>query len=195
MLKQAWLNEKFSPLVLMFEEETVSRIREAIAEAEDGIADAQEEEGYGGALTFLVHIRELEVERIKYMLRSYFRVRLRKLEKYGMFILQNPTVLMRLSLAEKAYVERYVDLCEHHHKASFLDGIPDKLRDLTTQDADTDMVPKPRLDTHVFCKVVEDIGTFQLDPESSVELEKGALYVLPYNPIKTLLAEQSIVLI
>ncbi|KNC46501.1 uncharacterized protein AMSG_02936 [Thecamonas trahens ATCC 50062] len=78
---------------------------------------------------------------------------------------------------------------------SFLHGLPEKLRDLTTQDAEDDMIPAPNFDTHVFCKVVDTIGTFQLDQDSSVDLEEGELYLLPFKPIRDLLLDQSIILI
>jgi len=189
-LKQAWLNEKFSPHVLIFEDALVARVSEDVKEQEDVVAGELDD----GA-TFMTRLKQLELERVKYLLRSYYRTRLRKIEKFCMYILKNPVVRTRLSPAELEYTQRYVDLMAEHLNESFLNGLPEKLRDLTTQDAEDDMIPAPNFDTHVFCKVVDTIGTFQLDQDSSVDLEEGELYLLPFKPIRDLLLDQSIILI
>ncbi|KAG0300981.1 GINS complex subunit [Dissophora globulifera] len=56
-------------------------------------------------------------------------------------------------------------------------------------------ISKPRLDEAVFCRVVEDIGDFQLDEDETVILETGQIYIFRYTTIRVLLQRGQLELI
>ncbi len=73
-LKRAWINETCAPEILPYEEDLVETIRNQLGQQEQSIADASTQENE----QFMVNLYKMEVERVKYMLRCYLRVRLSK---------------------------------------------------------------------------------------------------------------------
>ena len=50
-----------------------------------------------------------ELKRVRYLLQAYHRIRLQKIEKFILHILEKEEILMRLSEKEKAYAQ--VEIC------------------------------------------------------------------------------------
>ena len=61
---------------------------------------------------------ELELERMRWLLRAYLRTRLLKINTHAFTILLSPGLKSRLTAAEVEYAEGYVTLVEEHVKAS-----------------------------------------------------------------------------
>ena len=55
-------------------------------------------------------------------------------------------------------------------------------------------VPEPNLDTHVFCRVKEDRGNFEID-QDTLDLAKDDLLIVRYRAIQALLQEDSVELV
>jgi GINS complex subunit 4 len=51
-------------------------------------------------------IVESELERVKFLIRGYLRMRLAKIDKYTLYIQQNEGLLKRLSTEEVQYMQR-----------------------------------------------------------------------------------------
>lgn len=51
-------------------------------------------------------IVESELERVKFLIRGYLRMRLSKIDKYTLYIQQNEGLLKRLSTEEVQYMQR-----------------------------------------------------------------------------------------
>ena len=68
---KAWLNEKFSPELLEHKTSIVECIIEQINHMENNIKNAKKGD-------FRIALHKLELDRIKYTLYSYLRVRIRK---------------------------------------------------------------------------------------------------------------------
>ena len=73
-LFKAWLNEKLSPELLEHKTSIVECIIEQINNMESNIQNAKKGD-------FRVALHKLELDRIKYILFSYLRVRIRKVDK------------------------------------------------------------------------------------------------------------------
>ncbi|XP_048369197.1 DNA replication complex GINS protein SLD5 [Sphaerodactylus townsendi] len=80
-LEQAWMNEKFAPELLESKSEIVECVVEQLEHMEENLKRAK-----GGDLKVGIH--RMEVERIRYILSSYLRCRLRKIEKYFPHVLE-----------------------------------------------------------------------------------------------------------
>lgn len=52
------------------------------------------------------------------------------------------------------------------------------------------VVGMPKLNTNVFVKASDDVGTQDLDG-IGIELTKGAVYYLPYRSIRTLISDEA----
>jgi hypothetical protein len=82
----------------------------------------------------------MELERVKYVLRCYFRIRLQKvihvkcdlqtvkIEKHYLFLLKNDAERSKLSTDEQRYLESFSSGINKHFQQSFLQFLPEKRR-------------------------------------------------------------------
>jgi GINS complex subunit 4 len=136
-------------------------------------------------------LKELQIDRVRYLIASYLRARLLKIEKYAEYIIDNEEIFERLSSREQKFAKEYHELEQNHLNTMFLNGLPDRLKD----SGDQNTMPEPDTRTFVFCKVREDIGQFQLGDEEIVNLNAGDTYVLQYEPIVPFIEQGQIDLI
>lgn len=125
------------------------------------------------------------------------RTRLAKLEQYHLQILKNEAMRGRLSPKELEYAKRYRKLVKGHFHDAFLRHLPSSVQSYKEMSKDVKMIPEPDLDKHVFIRVKEDIGTFELqrDPVETVSLALGDIYLLRYRPIQPLLESNQVELV
>jgi GINS complex subunit 4 len=90
-LIRAWINERHSPCLLPFQTQTVRKLIKMTV-----VNDS------------IYFISQQEIERIKFVLRSYLHVRLTKLEKYSFHYLNSDL----LSQEELDYVHQFFDLIQ-----------------------------------------------------------------------------------
>lgn len=186
LLKRAWRNEKAAPEILKFESDLIQRSREQIQLLEDTVAEDID----GGVDDLVVSLYQMDLDRTLFLLRSYLRIRLQKIEKY-MIHISKTDLWDRLSEQEQRFAKKCMDIMERHLKQSALDRLPYGYGSMLQQSVSSeedDMVPKPQLDTFVFCKTKSDVGAFQLDDtgDEIVDLVADDLYVLRYKSIKGL---------
>ena len=103
----------------------------------------------------MAHIYHAELNRVRFLLRAYYRTRLFKIERNAVHVLKEPEVLERLSEQEREYATNYANAVEEHFGAA-LGQMPDRyasmLQQIEEEDGEWDMVPSPNLDTHVFAE-------------------------------------------
>jgi hypothetical protein len=99
---------------------------------------------------------EMELDRVKFVLASYLRSRLKKLDQNIMYALSTPAVVERLSEAEMQYAAGYVDMLGDAFQKSFLDHLPPQFQSLTEKE----MIDAPDLDKFVAFRVKEHIGDY-----------------------------------
>ena len=97
------------------------------------VDDASEQPDDGEA--FGISLYQMEIDRVKYLLASYLRMRLRKIEKFVFHILGSEEEFSKLSPNEVEFASKYQEAVERHLKESCLDQIPDKFRSLAADDA------------------------------------------------------------
>ncbi|XP_021730363.1 DNA replication complex GINS protein SLD5-like isoform X1 [Chenopodium quinoa] len=184
LLKRAWRNEKSAPEILQFQSSLVLRSREQIQLMEETI----EEFTRSGFDPLIVSIYQMDMDRAQYMLRSYLRTRLQKIEK-NMIHFSKTDLWNRLSKEEQSFAKRCYENMKSYLDESVLSKLPTGYQsDLKQSNAseENDMVPEPNLDTFVFCKSDSSIGAIPLDDSADeiVDLVAGDLYVLRYKSIK-----------
>lgn len=196
LLKRAWRNEKAAPEILRFDSPLVSRVREQIQLLEETLDDFAE----SGVDDLVVSLYQMDLDRTLFLLRSYLRLRLQKIEKYTIHISKSDDLSNRLSQQEQRFAKSCTEIMEKHLEQSVLSKLPYGYDSVTRQSlssTEDDMVPEPKLDTFVFCKTKTDVGAFQLDDigEEVVDLVADDLYVLRYKSIKGLVESGRIDLI
>uniref|UniRef100_A0A7N0VHH2 DNA replication complex GINS protein SLD5 n=1 Tax=Kalanchoe fedtschenkoi TaxID=63787 RepID=A0A7N0VHH2_KALFE len=186
LLKKAWRHEKVAPEILRFETSLVQRSREQIQLMEETV----EEFAQSGVDPLTVSLYQMDLDRTQFLLRSYLRVRLQKIEKYMFYILKTD-LWNRLSEQEQKFAKRCTDDMGKHLDQSVLSKLPEGYKSIlkqSTASENDDMIPEPKLGTFVICRSNGDIGTFELDDSDGVPLELlvGDLNILRYKSIKPL---------
>ncbi|CAA2969850.1 DNA replication complex GINS SLD5-like [Olea europaea subsp. europaea] len=196
LLKRSWRNEKAAPEILKFEAALVQRSREQIHLMEETV----EEFTRNAVDPLTVSLYQMDLDRTLFLLRSYLRTRLQKIEKYVLHIQKTTELWNRLSKQEQKFAVRSVGDLTQHLERSVLTKLPDQYQSHLKQSGaseDDDMVPEPKLDTYIICRSKKFLGAFQLDDsgEEPVNIEADDLYALPYKSIKPLVESGQIDLV
>ncbi|KAK6254356.1 hypothetical protein SCA6_015661 [Theobroma cacao] len=204
LLKRAWRNEKAAPEILPFEEALVKRAKEQIQLMEETV-DEFEESGHDPLIASLY---QMDLDRAQFLLRSYLRVRLQKIEKLMFYIWKSDTYHHRLSTEEEKFAERCIRDIGKHLEETVLSKLPDNYQSLLKQSIiseEDDMVPEPQLDTFVVAKCQRATRPLFLDGsrqsagfdnrDDHFQMVPGDLCILRYRPFQEELMSGNISLV
>ncbi|CAI8589695.1 unnamed protein product [Vicia faba] len=218
LLKRAWRNEKAAPEILPFQSDLIARVREQIELMEETV----EEKSTLGTDPLSVSLYQMDLDRTLFLLRSYLRIRILKIEKYMFHIQKTDELWNRLSKDEKFFTERCSDDLKKHLEESVLSKLPENYQsrerqsiiseeddmrldifkfDLPELKSICNRVPEPRLDTFVLCRSKDYLTGIQLgdgpvdDRSKLFEMEAGVLYFICYKSIKPLVESGKIELL
>lgn len=187
-LEESWVNERLSPYLLETQQEVVDCLLEQCQNVEENFTEAS---------PFAAGIHQLEIQRIKYMVTDYIRTRVKKVEKFAEYCLEEELAkeedgIPRLSPQEFVYAREYHRNTQDHLKDVALKHMPPAFQNLDKQKSMT----VPNLNTFIFFKVKEDVNDVQIDPrEVPVDLSRDEIHISKYNPIGPLLNQGKIKLI
>ena len=190
-LRVAWINERFAPELLPHRDELVKRLRVAIDEQQERIAELGPQEALKR------HIYETEVERVAFMLRSFLRTRIQKIQKQSLHLARDAEAKSHLSSNELEFAGKYAGLFQQQidreaWAVGETDRLPETLKQITNI---SQLANPPNLDAHVFCQATRDCPPLTLDGTTDVvELNRGEIALLPYAPLRRLLDEGAVVL-
>lgn len=187
-LQRAWINEKFAPDLLPFEDALVEMVMIQLVHMEENLASADKNN-----LLYIVH--RMEVERIRFVVASYLRCRLQKIETYASYVLDSESTRQRnkkrLSDAEHKFAVDFYESVETHFYQLVVRHMPQN-----HQDDERVRRVGPNLDAHVFARARQDVGEFSLaGGEHSVNVRKGAVHLFKYRDIETLVTDGTLELI
>lgn len=164
---------------------------------------------------------EAELERVKFLLRSYLRCRLSKIDKFMLYLKQldydetNVTPLNELlSEQEQVYHSRHFAISLKLLNSSILKHMPPELQAINDTEGSVSMIDEPEWNKFVFIHVKEPSDHANEDPlleknefgklcytvtihelNEDVELNIGGIYVMRYAVIKDLLRNDKVELI
>ncbi|KAL7220836.1 hypothetical protein ACSBR2_013682 [Camellia fascicularis] len=124
LLKRSWRNEKAAPEILQFELSLVQRSTEQIQLMEETV----EESMTSGVDPLTVSLYQMDLDRTQFLLRSYIRIRLQKIEKYMAHIHKTTELWNRLSKQEQKYAQRCIEDLKEHFEKSVLSKLPDRYK-------------------------------------------------------------------
>ncbi|KAM4675582.1 DNA replication complex GINS protein SLD5 [Discoglossus pictus] len=194
-LEEAWLNEKFAPELLESKSEIVECVMEQLNHMEQNLHKA-------GPGDLKVSFHHMEIERIRYMLSSYLRSRLVKIEKSFPHVLETEKSRgedepPKLSPEEFAFAKEYMTNTENLLKSVALRHMPPNLQTVDLLKS----VPKPNLDSFVFLRVKERQESILVEPETdeqreyAIDMEVGSQHLIRYRTIAPLVASGAVKLI
>ncbi|KAF7143275.1 hypothetical protein RHSIM_Rhsim05G0134600 [Rhododendron simsii] len=86
-----------------------------------------------GSDALIVSLNQMDMDRTLYLLRSYLRTRLQKIEKYMFHIHKNTELWNRLSEQEQKFAQRCIEDLEDHFDKSVLSKLPDRYKSSVKQ--------------------------------------------------------------
>lgn len=146
-LEEAWQNETFSPELLPYQNDIVICVNDQLRYMQENLLGVDK-------ANFKATAHRMEVERIQYMLTSYIKIRLEKIEKHGAYILEQHESGQidsddLLSPDERRFARAYIASIEDYLRDVALVHMPFNQQDFTMASVDAG----PDLDEYVFLKV------------------------------------------
>jgi len=139
---------------------------------------------------------QTEIERVKFIVRSYVRTRLYKIERYARFIATNAEIQTRLTAAERDHALRHAKLTDQHFFVTVLQGLPEKQSHLDdTPLFVPSMTTEPDKTRPVFVHALQRCPRIRLPDGASLEMEKGHISLIPYLIVENLVAQGEVELI
>ena len=208
-LFRMWRNERASPELQENPEELIKEVLELIYFQAMKLAKHQESltEATKGNFAFLDCLYQMDLERIKFVLKSFLRCRLGKIEKGWAEFWPNCSTQTRsdylqtkLATFEREYLQSFASNLVSSLQESVLDRIPDKMASLDDEEmhwTGARPVASNQPDSHVICKVKTDLGEIILDPitRATAPLQTNDIFVLQYSVIKQFLESGDVELI
>lgn len=194
-LKKAWINERMSPELLEFETEVLDKIMVRVREQVEFIEEQSMNIQPGSDLKFILLVVESDLERIKFLIRGYLRVRLSKIDKYTTLISSSQELLTKLSESERNYMQRHYSILQELYKGQFLSNLPSNLQLLDDNSGGISMVEEPDLNRAVFLRVLQKVEHPITAGQDRILLEKGGVYVMRYSAIQRLLVSDIVELV
>lgn len=180
------MNEKSAPDILPYQSEMVELMLGQIAHMEENLLSVNNKNDF----RFITH--KMELERIRYIIVSYLRCRLQKIEEYSQHIINEENLRSetdkRLSMEEYQFAKDYLESIEKHFQQLVLRHIP------PSQDEDKRLI-RPNLMSHVFVKVIKDSGVVVNTNDEEVDLVKDSQHMLPYQIISDLVVKGDVQLV
>ncbi|CEP63444.1 DNA replication protein SLD5 LALA0_S08e02608g [Lachancea lanzarotensis] len=232
-----WRNERMSPELLPFPhllmQRTLRRVQEQVEHIEvlsmgylddtGGSADASDSRNATLLSKLPLLGMEADLERLRFVLRSFLRCRLAKIDKYNLYLRQfneeGAAVSLDelLSRQELEYHERHFAILLKLLNNSILRHLPPELQAVDDNDGSVKMVEEPEWTRFVFVFVsgpdpkkeqvpdprllVSETTGQQFYPVTIQELQEeaelaiGGIYVMRYNVVRELILENKVQLI
>ncbi|ESW97567.1 hypothetical protein KL918_002941 [Ogataea parapolymorpha] len=185
LLVDAWVKERTVPELLPYEQELIDRIliriRKQIELIEMNSIELQTHER---EIKLRLVVIESELDRVQFIIRSYTRTRLQKIDKYSLYIRSNDKETAKLSNNEFAYMERHLELLLELYNSQFMKNLPESLQAIDETGGGVSMIDEPDLDRPVFVQATAE-NVVEVDDEE-IELTKNGIYVVRYRAVKDL---------
>jgi len=143
-----------------------------------------------------IMLAQTEVERVKFIVRSYERTRLFKVEKYARYITSNPEVQERITAAERDYASRHAHLTDRHFYLSVLQSLPESQSHLDDAPAFMPpMITEPDKTRAVFVHALQDCPHVTFPSGASLAIGKGQIFLTPFYVVEQLVARGEVELV
>ncbi|KAF2800592.1 GINS complex, Sld5 component [Melanomma pulvis-pyrius CBS 109.77] len=186
-LTRAWVAERVAPELLphpeALMERVLGRIRKQIELVEDQTGNMDPR------ANFTLIVVQTELERFKFLVRSFLRARIKKIDTHPLHTLNQhaastATSAPLLSTAEYQYLTQHQALLSQHYATSFLGQFPAALQQLDDTTG-ISMVDKPDEDAAVFCRALREVGeVFVEGTEKRFEIKRGDVWVVRWSVVR-----------
>lgn len=116
-------NEKMAPELLPFQFNLVDRVLRMISSREQ-LIDSKRQVDQDDRFT--VNIYKMEIERVKFVMKSYLRIRLSKIERHLVYFIEKDRSEL-MSEAEQLFAFQLLEGRKSHFKTTFFKKVPHEL--------------------------------------------------------------------
>ncbi|KAF8840127.1 GINS complex, Sld5 component [Paxillus ammoniavirescens] len=191
-----WTNERHAPDILPTEEDLLSRLLDHIRSQSETVQLLRSDPSSSEEEHFRIMLAQTEVERVKFVVRSYLRTRLFKIEKFARYIMTNPEIQQRLSESEVDHARRFAKLTDQHFYHSVLQSLPESQQTLDDQPPFVpSMVTEPDKTRAVFVHARQNCPPVHLPDGTALEMQKGHISLTPYLVVEQLVARGEVELV
>ncbi|KAH8417009.1 hypothetical protein KR222_001516, partial [Zaprionus bogoriensis] len=188
ILETAWTNEMCAPELLQHQTDMLELMLSQVAHMEEQMKDLDKND-----FRFVVH--QMELERIRYIMASYLRCRLQKIETFTQYILnrdaEHEAADKRLSPEESRYAQDFVAHVEEYFNKVATQYMPNQQRGEAEQ-----RLVVPNLMSHVFLRAnVAVSGVIVGVDDEEVDLTPGSQHIIPYQLVADLIQKNQAELI
>lgn len=175
----AWLNEKFAPEILQHKSEYIDCLLLQISHMEDNIKKKLTNND------MRLFIYQQEIDRIRFIVSSYLRTRLLKIERYVINILKEESERNEderlLTKAELQFARNYAINMETLLKSVVLQHLPSSLQEFEIEK----LAVSPNLHAHVIMRANKKIdGVIIPGPtDEEVDFEEDSVHIISYKAI------------
>ncbi|KDQ07792.1 hypothetical protein BOTBODRAFT_647737 [Botryobasidium botryosum FD-172 SS1] len=195
-LTRWWINERGAPDILVWQAQLVEELLDSLHNQATMVQHIRSDPRTSEQEHFRVVLVQTEMERVKFLIRSYLRVRIHKIEKYAGYIMREPGVQVKLSSGELTHAQKYYDLISKYFHSSALEGLPENMRSLDEQLPNgRSMITEPDKDRGVFVRARKKCENVRLPNGDSLTIEKGSIHLLRYRTVEDLVARAEVELI
>ena len=193
-LRRAWINEVRCPELLPYQTDTVENIMKSLR-PQWTLISARQGQWAAGRDSYLRDILVMEADRVGYVLKSYLRVRISKIQKYARYYVMLGSSGI-LSATELKFAVNHLSITEQAFKSMFLRHLPQDDEYFQTlvasDDPGGDMICRPNLEQVVFAKVTEPIGTIATGHDETATLDKDRSYMIRYSLVQDFLRQNRV---
>ncbi|KAG6334816.1 hypothetical protein ID866_4268 [Astraeus odoratus] len=191
-----WMNERHAPDILPTEEDLLSRLLDHIRSQSETVQLLRSDPSSSEEEHFRIMLVQTEVERVKFIVRSYLRTRLFKIEKYARHIMTNADVQQRLSQSEVDHARRFAKLTDQHFFHAILQSLPESQQALDEQPPFVpSIIAEPDKTRAVFVHARQDCPPVRLPDGTALEMQKGHISLTPYWVVEQLVARGQVELV
>ncbi|KAF2204933.1 GINS complex, Sld5 component [Delitschia confertaspora ATCC 74209] len=183
-LTRCWVAERVAPELLVWPESLMERV---LARVRSQIELVEEQTGNMDPKTnFKLIIIQTELERFKFLVRSFLRTRIAKIDTHPLHTLHlhtsQPTLL---SPSELSYLTAHHALLSNHYASSFLSQFPASLQKLDDTTGGISMIDSPDEHKAVFVRCLRDVGVVRVDgTEREFEMRRGDVWVVRWSAVR-----------
>ncbi|QPC74958.1 hypothetical protein HYE68_005710 [Fusarium pseudograminearum] len=184
-LTRLWVAERSAPELLEWPtdglfERVNARIKTQIEKVEDMTGDMDPK------TNFALIVIQTELERYKFLMRSFLRARLAKIDKHTLHYLSSQELRDRLSPTELSYATKHQALLHNHYLSSFLASFPQQLQNLNDTAGNISMIDSPDLDTAVFIRMLKDKDVYGKGTDADITLPatNGDVLIIRWSSAK-----------
>ncbi|KAH7390619.1 hypothetical protein BKA66DRAFT_459399 [Pyrenochaeta sp. MPI-SDFR-AT-0127] len=187
-LTRCWVAERVAPEILPWPSELMDRVLERIRRQIELVED--QTGNMDPKTNFKLIIIQTELERFKFLVRSFLRARIKKIDTHPLHIQAQHDASFDglqplLSPAEHQYLASHQSLLSSHYSSSFLSQFPTSLQRLDDTTGGISMVDKPDEDKAVFVRALRDVGdVFVEGTDRRFEMKRGDVWVVRWSAVR-----------